>query len=438
MASRLHTRILCWGTVGSSLKATRPAELFLRGLPPRVDGRSWDFVAIAAGLKHFALLTALGEIVLVGNNRHGQIGQPSAGVDVNEVTPYMYDVGYEDHDRPDTVRCGCNYNIFFKRGTRHATVVGYNVYGQLGLGHKIVLNNAHGFAEWDPESPWWRPGEQIDDIVCGKNHTFVITSQRRILACGSNQWGELGINSTDSPMSPQPVGHFRGEGEAEPANVPKRSSRIRKVAAGNSFSLMLGESGHVYGCGSDEYGQLITRGFEPQLQLFQRDGSDNLLRIKDVGCGADFSCVVTNKDELFIRGGIPETGQLKGMHRVRQIEHHTDGFAPPVKHLFCGPTTAFVVDGRGAIHGFGNNAEGQLAVSEGRINTAPASFMTKTVRVIGEPAKQDTIDWFRHFAVGHNCAYLIDREEAYAAAAVAQPVVMPPEELAPKRRRLKF
>jgi hypothetical protein len=126
------------------------------------------------------------------------------------------------------------------------------------------------------------------------------------------------------------------------------------------------------------------------------------------------------------------------MHRVRQIEHHTDGFAPPVKHLFCGPTTAFVVDGRGAIHGFGNNAEGQLAVSEGRINTAPASFMTKTVRVIGEPAKQDTIDWFRHFAVGHNCAYLIDREEAYAAAAVAQPVVMPPEELAPKRRRLKF
>ena len=40
----------------------------MEGLPPRDDGRTWDFVAAASGLNHFALLTSLGEIVLAGNS----------------------------------------------------------------------------------------------------------------------------------------------------------------------------------------------------------------------------------------------------------------------------------------------------------------------------------------------------------------------------------
>jgi alpha-tubulin suppressor-like RCC1 family protein len=446
-ASRAHTRLICWGAVGS-LNATPPTELILQGLPPSATNEPWRFVAAAAGLKHFGLLADTGEIVLVGNNRHGQVGQPNVGVDVHELMPYCYDVGYEPHERPDSIRCGCNFNILFRRGTRHATCIGYNIYGQLGLGHKEILNNSHGFAEWDPSAPWWQEGEAIDDVICGKNHTVIRTTHGRLLGCGSNQWGELGTGNTTSPMHPEPMEHF---GKAADA---RKTHRVKQVAAGNAFTLVLAESGHVYGCGSDEFGQLAQRGQLPTVQVFQRDGSDALLRTKAVACGADYTALLTTKDDLFLRGGIPDIGHMSGSRRMRHIQLDST-LQRPIRHLISGTANGYVIDEAGSISGFGSNTEGQLRVQGKRINTAPATYLTETVPLLrrrqlasstpseAQPpaAPLPLPDFTRQLAVGHAWTILVDESEAYEIpdGAAKGPIVLPPD--APgggHRRRLKW
>lgn len=254
-------------------------------------------IAISAGTKHLCALTSDGNIIAMGSNRYGQVGQPVMATaapsfgDQNderkvngnssplvssesEQLPYFYDLGFEDARRlmatshqtnsqrstndmiPTHVVSGCNYNIFYRPGTTNVIAFGNNVMGQLGLGHKQQCLDVEGFVEWDRTVPWASIEDAksgIKEVVCGQMHTMIIFNSGAVYACGSNMCGELGLDDTNIDGTPRLV---RTEGVIVKKDKP--GTQIKQVACGMNFTLFLTQEGRVFATGSNNSCQIPT------------------------------------------------------------------------------------------------------------------------------------------------------------------------------------
>lgn len=434
-----HSPVLGWGCVlGRAI--SRPAPVLLHNLMPNAMGPGvpYRLVAGAAGSRHLTLLTEEGHLIMLGSNRHGQVGQPPAAEKHDESSPCFYDLGFGPGEAPTSVSCGTNFNIIYRRGTLRAVVIGNNAYGQLGAGHKEALNNLQGFGEWSESAPWWRGvGAGLQQVVCGHTHTVFLLDDGRLFSCGTNQRGELGIGSLVSPMQPQEITYFRERGIA-----------IKKVAAGCSFSLFLAADGRVFGCGSGTSGQVEKDDkYIPKLLRVSRHPvlsgmKVNLLRVKDIGCTANMTIVVSVKNEVFLRGASFEYG-FECPHLFRQVR--LPATLTDIVKVVTAPNTVYLVGGDGAVYGFGGNTEGQLQISPGRVNVAPAFIVDEVVEVLPPPscAPADSPSEPNGAAdvpliASSGFAVLIDERGRYPIASAAAPIQFPePIPLPSLRRRFR-
>ncbi|EPY24355.1 hypothetical protein STCU_07222 [Strigomonas culicis] len=508
MFRRLHTRIIGQGAL-CGLPASPPAEVFLKTLPPpnEVDAakyarfkreeEAWqrqpppagptpgepffDFVAGAAGHKHFVLLTGEGNAVTVGDNRFGQTAAPNEGGAGGGASPPPASVqggkgeqrastdwaplfidlaGMFTRDAPASakrVACGSNFSLIYQKGSRRVIGFGNNHVGQLGAGGKQPVSAAAGFVQWDPQAAWWPSRDArcvVDEIVCGYNHAVARLTDGSLYAFGSNTWGELAIGHTTSPMDPTRIAYF----DAKP------HMRVRKVAAGNSFTLFLTQDGRVYGCGATNEGQLPPNAFEPVpiplTRSFQaggagEGGSNKLIRIKDVACVGGMAVYVSSHNELLVQGALSQFGVLVPSPRFAAVDQSTvreqfsqlagralpaDGFA--VAQLHPGPSTLLVQYRNGCVAGLGANAEGQLysrmkTVNGRSINLAPTFAVSELFPVfVPSPAAEVTgrPPWF---ASGKGFTLLFDNNEVYRVNETTRPIELPPGRRDLLRRSLR-
>lgn len=387
---RLHSRILGWGGI-CGLPPTSVTEVLLKGLPPPSEAHPakyhrfkqeaalevassepfFDFVDVAAGAKHFAFVTREGNIVLIGNNRYGQVGQPTNTKEdpTSETIPYYYDLfntspsssaaGCEDESIhateasptpsstssstpesselvPNAVVCGSNFSIFYRRGSTAGYCVGNNHHGQLGLGHKEALDNRLGLAGWADldHSPWLQHeakllAEEEKQVVGvttslpgddGSRHRQQHLLGVANVVCGFNhtmiqmmsgRWYACGTNVWGE------LGLGNTTAPMWPTEIRylrDHGIRVKNVAAGSSFTLFLTEEGRVYGCGATQFGQLPSNCFDPTAIPLQRLDSSSeqnngkQIRIKHIACTADAAIYVSVKDEILIQGSFPELG----------------------------------------------------------------------------------------------------------------------------------
>ena len=109
---------------------------------------------------------------------------------------------------------------------------GANSYGQLGL----------GTVSEQEETP--RPvttGVECHQIVGGGGHTVMIDSGGGLHVTGWNNVGQLGLGHTDQVLEFTPL---------------ELSETVTQVSCGWDFTLVLTESGQVYSCGNNSFGQL--------------------------------------------------------------------------------------------------------------------------------------------------------------------------------------
>lgn len=511
MLRRLHTRIIGLGAV-CGLSPSPPAELFLKSLPPPAEadpgkharfteeeevaaGRGrpsptaplsyqpapepfFDIISGAAGHQHVVLLTREGNAITFGDNRYGQTAAPRrrdsawrialpAGLPASRGTapaaagaPLYIDLdgALAPTPRSDArVACGGNFTILYTRGGRRAIAFGNNHMGQLGVGHKKPVDSEKGFAEWNPLASWWPSagtgdgsGSTIERIACGYNHSIVQLTCGALFAFGSNTWGELGLGSTTSPQAPERVSFFE-----------QRHVCIKKVVAGNSFTLFLTVDGRVYGCGATNYGQLpinahepvpvaITRGLVQGEPMTSRGtGAPKLIRIKDVACVGSLAVFVSVKDEIFLQGSLPEYGVQIPSPRLLQVKQgsaiasfsrtmgdasNEQGAGFVIEELVQGPSTVLVRYRNGCVAGLGANTAGQLhsVIKERngkKMNTAPACIWEEVFPVF-TPSR---LSWARGpevwgtswLVAGDGFTLLFDNEEAYAVAEEAEPIELP-------------
>ncbi|KAH9941975.1 RCC1/BLIP-II [Amylocystis lapponica] len=140
--------------------------------------------------------------------------------------------------------------------------------------------------------------------ACGKNHTLLVGSEGQLWTTGANNAGQCG-----HPVCPE-VTSFKLVQGPKVAGVKER---VVKAAAGNTFSLVLTESGKVFAFGSAEKGQLgngktgehiVTAGktaFDIESEpILVRGLSDK--KIVQIACGPQHSVALDSEGLVYVWG----------------------------------------------------------------------------------------------------------------------------------------
>lgn len=130
---------------------------------------------------------------------------------------------------------------------------------------------------------------------CCSAHSVLITMDRKALAFGRNQFGQLGQSELKTFEKPTLVSGL------EDVNVIQ-------AACGRNHTLFLTDTGVVYACGDNKSGQCGVGNTQPMVLKATRLNFAGPPIIR-VGCGADFSMILDIKGNLY-SFGLPEFGQL--------------------------------------------------------------------------------------------------------------------------------
>lgn len=145
-------------------------------------------------------------------------------------------------------------------------------------------------------------------------HLFIVDTSGSLYCCGRNESGQLGLGDTETRVHPTKV----------PASaVASFSSPIVKIACGKSHSLALLQNGQLWGCGSNEFGQLghkvgekkkssaSTQQFTNWVQILFPSSlsTSSAVHITDVSAGERHSVCCDSQGRAWVFGH-PEYGQL--------------------------------------------------------------------------------------------------------------------------------
>ena len=163
---------------------------------------------------------------------------------------------------------------------------GRNDFGQLGHNDTTEKKFPHPITQLK--------GQRVVSLACGQYHSCVVTAEGRLMACGKNDYGQVGVESSDSVKRLIAVGGgLEGEIVSEvrcgyyhtlaltthgpysfgrndygqlghsptprlptPTPIPNLNSTITRIAAGCYHSVFAEAGGRVWVCGRNNHGQL--------------------------------------------------------------------------------------------------------------------------------------------------------------------------------------
>lgn len=222
-------------------------------------------------------------------------------------------------------------------------VFGRNESGQLGLGD---TNTRFGPVKHSELS------QKLVMAATGRWHSLFLMSDNKVLACGESKLGQCGTNKKQV-LRPMLV------------KMPT-SDKVKKVACGGQFSLILTESGNIWAFGSPAYGQLgqnddgqriVSAGrveLDYKSSPVQIGGILKNKKIIDIACGDNHSLAL-DSDGAIYSWGRGDDGRLGHRDQVNQLvpklveELATDSRNVGVKSIACGEGISLAVSGMGQI-----------------------------------------------------------------------------------------
>ena len=209
-----------WGQLGHGV---RQDERF----PRKVDTEKalGNFVRVACGDRHTAVLNEQGGIVTFGNGQHGQLGHGN-GLDC--LKPTLLTQGDLAQHRIVALDCGA---------TTTAAVTETGALYLWGFGESLHPKGVSNVLEAPRQV---RMREAVKQVACGLGHVLVLTEAGDVYSFGVASMGQIGHGTRNSVRNPRLV---------------LRGKEVYQIAAGRYHSMAVSNYGVVYAWGCSESGQ---------------------------------------------------------------------------------------------------------------------------------------------------------------------------------------
>ena len=308
---------------------------------------------IACGSNHTFILKESGELFAFGNNECGQLG---LGDNENKNMPTLL---MQDEEIRQ-IACGF-FHSFILKESGELFAFGWNEYGQLGLGDNNNNRNLPTLLMQDKE---------IQNVVCGGYHSFIIKESGELFAFGYNKYGQLGLSDDEDRKIP---------------TLLMKDNTIQHVVCGGYYSFILKESGELFAFGGNTEGQLGLGDNKkrkiPTLLMQDRE-------IQNVVCGDYHSFILKESGELFAFGrdynGQLGLGDNENKNTPTLLMKTGDNIVPSlnlplrdkvkdntIQQIICGSFHSFILKESGELFAFGSNAYGQLGLADNNNRNTP-------------------------------------------------------------------
>lgn len=236
----------------------------------------WKFGTIkqiSIGPYHTMILTTANELYVSGCNKWGQLEFS----DIKKLLEFTR-VDWT-HGPIKQVSCGFFHSIILTEDNR-LWVCGTNTSGELGLNAK----NYEKYEDWTEIN--WSNGP-IKEIIAEDFHSFVLTKDGEIWACGSNMIGELGLGSKDK------------QNVLTKVELPS-GLRVKQISSSCTHTLILTEDNQLLVSGDNYWGQLGVPELEESHKFVHVHWIGSI--IKQIRVGGHCIFVLTENNEIWCSG----------------------------------------------------------------------------------------------------------------------------------------
>ncbi|KAF9188625.1 hypothetical protein BGZ51_000488 [Haplosporangium sp. Z 767] len=203
-------------------------------------------------------------------------------------------------------------------------------------------------------------------------HSLFITDDGDVWALGRNEKGQLGVG--DSEPHPYPV-----KVPTIYDTVGKKHTNVKFVdaAVGRHHSILISDTGAVYGAGDNKMGQLGNDNAKehPSFVLIKSMGKE---KATSATCGAEYTMIISEKGQLWAFGS-PEYGQLGNKTNGQYLQQsnrlvHIPQTSPVlvsgnlkdkvIVQVACGANHTLALDSEGIVYSWGFGGYGRLGHSK--------------------------------------------------------------------------
>lgn len=280
------------------------SEMFL---PRFLEGQSAVTIKqVSCGELFTACLTDRGILMTFGSGAHGCLGHGNFQ-DVSQAKIVESLLGYEISH----VACGTSH-VMAVSSEDEVFSWGRGDNGRLGIGHLESFSS--------PQPVPVSGHHQFSAVECGLDCSVLITSRRKLFACGNNRYNKLGLDYHNGVTSSvvQDSSSF-----CPVVSPPFNNVGICSVGLGTSHSVYLSDSGDCWVLGSNQYGQMGCREDQATPRCPYKLAFPRNCRLTQVSCGDMFTIAVADNGDVFSWGkdtrgrlGRKMERQLPGPHLV--------------------------------------------------------------------------------------------------------------------------
>ena len=235
-----------------------------------------------------------------------------------------------------------NATCFILGGDGVLYACGDNQFGQLGLGGKAYRST-------------FEPVKSIEGTVremwVTDYTSFLLTDGGQLYACGGNDYGQLGLGDEANRSTFEPVKSIEGT--------------VREMWVTDHTSFLLTDSGQLYACGRNDNRGQLGLGDKVNRRTFEPVKGIKRGTVREMWVTDHTSFLLTDSGQLYACGGngFGQLGLGDGKDRdafepVKVIKRGT------VREMWVCGTTSFLLTDSGKLYACGWNGWGQLGLGD--------------------------------------------------------------------------
>ncbi|XP_022111310.1 serine/threonine-protein kinase Nek9-like, partial [Acanthaster planci] len=278
--------------------------------------------AVSCGEEFTACVTDDGELYTFGSDYYGCLGCDNAEGD--EVTePILVELF---SSKPvEQVSCGESHIVALTKD-KEVYSWGCGEFGRLGLGSE----DDHSL----PQKVHICGNKTICSVCAGFDGTFFVTTDGKVLACGSNENNKLGFNTVTKGLKKRQVKEsYDIPCKDIPAIVkPLNRYHIMSVSTGKDHSAVIDDTGRLITFGLNKHGQLGVGDCKPRSGVNKISGVLSSKQVLRAACGDGFTVIATKDNQIYSFGNV-ESGRL-GIPVDPSLTHRKKMAVPTPKPIF--------------------------------------------------------------------------------------------------------